>query len=371
MKLLLSSVFGLFFYAVQDAQAFVPTSTSSTTTRPWSKPSPQVAAPTSSSNVILQESAAAAAEPEETPASGGTATISEYVKYIWTTTNIIINQSYSINTHCSCRFSFFIHNHQSNQSTKQSSFLVFIHQSTLIHSNNTLQSTLYTLYYYSEIFNLIKGIVGAGVLTLPSGIAAFGNAPSAAIPSVALIATIGALSSYGFGLIGRACALTKTTSYRSAWTASVGQTSDWIPAWSVTLKTVFATLAYSMILKDTFHSLILAAGYSFSKSTVLVGITSLVLLPLCLMKNLSSLAPFSLLGSLGMLYTAVAMGIRFVDQSYKVGGKFYADMTPALRPSFGSVGAAGVVSPATSILVGMLSTAYMAHFNAPKVCNRL
>ena len=280
--------------------------------------------------------------------------------------SIILNH-----THFSCRFSFFIRNHQSNQSTKQSSFLVFIHQSTLIHSNNTLQSTLYTLYYYSEIFNLIKGIVGAGVLTLPSGIAAFGNAPSAAIPSVALIATIGALSSYGFGLIGRACALTKTTSYRSAWTASVGQTSDWIPAWSVTLKTVFATLAYSMILKDTFHSLILAAGYSFSKSTVLVGITSLVLLPLCLMKNLSSLAPFSLLGSLGMLYTAVAMGIRFVDQSYKVGGKFYADMTPALRPSFGSVGAAGVVSPATSILVGMLSTAYMAHFNAPKVCNRL
>jgi hypothetical protein len=49
-----------------------------------------------------------------------------------------------------------------------------------------------------EIFNLVKGIVGAGVLTLPAGIASFGNAPSAAIPAVALICFIGTLSAYGF-----------------------------------------------------------------------------------------------------------------------------------------------------------------------------
>jgi len=213
--------------------------------------------------------------------------------------------------------------------------------------------------------------VGAGVLTLPSGIAAFGNAPSAAIPAVMLIAIIGGLSAYGFGLIGRSCALTGTTSYRSAWGATVGEKSDWIPAWSVTLKTVFATLAYSMILKDTFSSLLLAAGYNVSKTIVLLGITTTILLPLCLMKNLASLAPFSLLGSLGMLYTAVAMLIRFLDKSYRVGGKFATDLPPTLRPAFGNVGAAGVVTASTSILVGMLSTAYMAHFNAPKFYTEL
>mmetsp|Transcript_17125 Transcript_17125/g.22280 ORF Transcript_17125/g.22280 Transcript_17125/m.22280 type:complete len:501 (+) Transcript_17125:130-1632(+) len=223
----------------------------------------------------------------------------------------------------------------------------------------------------AEIFNLIKGIVGAGVLTLPSGIAAFGNAPSAAIPAVALIGIIGALSSYGFGLIGRACALTGTTSYDSAWRASVGENSDWIPAWSVTLKTVFASLAYTMILKDTFYSLVVAAGYNFSKTTVLLGITSTMLFPLCLMKNLSSLAPFSLLGSLGMVYTAVAMFIRFADKSYQIAGRFAADMPVALQPSFGAVGAAGAFTASASILVGMLSTAYMAHFNAPKFYTEL
>jgi hypothetical protein len=85
------------------------------------------------------------------------------------------------------------------------------------------------------------------------------------------------------------------------------------------------------------------------------------------MKNLSSLAPFSLLGSLGMLYTAAAMMIRFFGKAYAPTGKFGMDMAASLRPKFGDVGASGILSPSAAILVGMLSTAYMAHFNAPKV----
>ena len=46
----------------------------------------------------------------------------------------------------------------------------------------------------NEIFNLVKSIVGAGVLSLPAGIAAFGDAPSAAIPATILITVIGAIS---------------------------------------------------------------------------------------------------------------------------------------------------------------------------------
>lgn len=222
-----------------------------------------------------------------------------------------------------------------------------------------------------EIFNLIKGIVGAGVLTLPSGIAAFGNAPSAVIPAVILISVIGCLSAYGFGLIGRVCALTGATSYRGAWSVAVSENSSWIPAWSVTLKTMFATLAYSMILKDTFYSLLLAAGYNFSRTAVLIAVSTGILLPLCLLRNLSSLAPFSLLGSLGMIYTAVAMFIRYSGKAYGAGSTLLADVPAALQPSFGTVGAKGALTASTSILVGMLSTAYMAHFNAPKFFTEL
>jgi hypothetical protein len=228
-------------------------------------------------------------------------------------------------------------------------------------SSNTSGATVTEL-----IFNLIKGIVGAGVLSLPAGIAAWGSAPSAVIPAVALIAIIGALSGYGFALIGRCCAYTNTNSYRDAWSATVSESSSWLPATAVTFKTICAILAYSMILGDTFVGLLSTLGFAATKVPVTIGLSSTVLLPLCLMKNLSSLAPFSLLGSLGMIYTALAMTIRYLGKAYTANGKFGMDLAASLRPKFGEVGASGILTPSAAILVGMLSTAYMVR-NIEKV----
>jgi amino acid permease len=126
-----------------------------------------------------------------------------------------------------------------------------------------------------------------------------------------------------------------------------------------------------MILADTFQSLLMTAGISLSKTAVLTTVTTTFLLPLCLLKNLSSLAPFSLLGSLGMIYTSVAMGLRYFGGDYLKGGKFAVDTASALRPRFGALGARAVWTPKSAILIGMLSTSYMAHFNAPKFYTEL
>ena len=107
----------------------------------------------------------------------------------------------------------------------------------------------------SEILNLVKGIVGAGVLTIPSGIAKMGNTPSTLVPALFLILVIGSLSGYGFSLIGRVCSLTSTTSYRGAWEESVSKESSWIPAVSVTLKTIFAILACTYAYCNTLQRL--------------------------------------------------------------------------------------------------------------------
>jgi len=217
----------------------------------------------------------------------------------------------------------------------------------------------------NEVFNLVKGIVGVGVLSLPAGVAAFGSAPSAFIPAGILITVIGILSGYGFALIGKVCAYTGAKSYREAWSKSVGEGTSWIPAWSVTFKTFLACLAFSMVLADTFSSLL-----DTTRNPTLLVVTALVLLPLCLLKNLKSLAPFSLLGVMGMAYTAVAMTLRLLDGSYVMGeetqGRFIEQVASSLRPKFGNMGAESVLSPNALILVCMLSTAYMAHFNAPK-----
>jgi hypothetical protein len=210
----------------------------------------------------------------------------------------------------------------------------------------------------NEVFNLVKGIVGVGVLSLPAGVAAFGSAPSAFIPAGILIAVIGILSGFGFALIGRVCAYTGAKSYREAWSRTVGEKTSWIPAWSATCKTFMACLAFSMVLADTFSSLL-----ETGRNGTLLSVTLLVLTPLCLMKDLKSLAPFSLLGVLGMAYTALAMTVRFLDGSYSMAGEetgtLAAEVAKHLRPKFGNLGAASVFSPNALILVCMLSTAYM------------
>ena len=206
----------------------------------------------------------------------------------------------------------------------------------------------------------------------PLGVAAYGNAPSAIIPAVVLIALIGGMSGYCFSLIGRVCAYTGATSYREAWTKSVGESTSLIPAVSVTLKTMCAVLAYSMILADTFTSLFATFGVpNMTRTKSLLGITGFVLLPLCWLKNLASLAPFSLLGSLGMCYTAIAMAIRYFGKAYVGGVNAPLQVAPQLMPRFGHIGAEGVLTANAFILVCMLSTAYMAHFNAPKFYTEL
>lgn len=222
----------------------------------------------------------------------------------------------------------------------------------------------------NEVFNLVKSIVGAGVLSLPYGVAVFGNAPSAIIPAVALIAVMGALSAYTFGLIGRVCQRTNTESYADAWDVAVGK--QWSPliAFSCFIDCFAGNLSYSMILADTIKNLAASAGFAVTRTQALLGVTGTVLLPLCLLKNLASLAPFSLLGIIGMLYTTAAMGWRWYSGAYRSpGGIYFASQLT--EPIFGTAGASAALSPATLILACMLSNAYIAHFNAPKFLKEL
>jgi len=216
----------------------------------------------------------------------------------------------------------------------------------------------------NEVFNLIKSIVGAGVLSLPAGVAAFGNAPSAVVPAVVLIAVMGAISAYTFGLIGRVCQETDTTSYSDAWDVAVGKKSSFIIAFSCFIDCWFGNLSYSMILADTMVNLLSSVGVVATRTQSLLGVTGIVLLPLCFLKNLASLAPFSLVGIVGMLYTMFAMAMRYFGGSYASGGKFLA--TALTAPVFGASGAKAAFSAKSLILTCMLSNAYIAHFNAPK-----
>jgi len=242
----------------------------------------------------------------------------------------------------------------------------------------------------NEVFNLVKIIVGSGVLGLSSGIAAFGDAPGALIPACALIFITGGFGAYSFNLIGQICSLTGSRTYKEAWSSCVGESSNWFPTVCVFMVTFFSAIAYSMILTDTISQLFESYGTMVQRSPTLVAITILLLLPLCLLKNLSSLAPFSLLGIVGMAYTCIAMAIRYFEKSYALpqlvesiltaedgttttktiqsaAGRFLESVSSSYQPKFGSKGASSIWCINSFIYLCMLSTAYMAHFNAPKL----
>jgi len=121
-----------------------------------------------------------------------------------------------------------------------------------------------------------------------------------------------------------------------------------------------------MILADTTKALLKTAGIEWTRTNCLLLITIVALWPLCNVKKLTVLAPFSLLGSFGILFTVGCMGWRYFDGSYAPGGRYVNNLSEDMKPSFGAVGAAGALSADVFILVCMTFQAYFAHYNAPR-----
>ena len=219
----------------------------------------------------------------------------------------------------------------------------------------------------TSTFNLAKSIIGAGVLSLPSGVAFFSSSPMALIPAASILTVMGLVAAYSFSLIGRACEQHGATTFQEAWSRSVDPKSAWVISGGITALTFFASLAYSIIIGDSFTALAKTFGlpaFFCQRQNVILLLTSLVLFPLNSLKSLSALAPFSLLGLGGTLYTAVVMAIRYFDKSYAVGGKFYTALATTARPTFAK--SFGGLNMKAFVLLSMLSTAYIAHYGAPQ-----
>lgn len=137
------------------------------------------------------------------------------------------------------------------------------------------------------------------------------------------------------------------------------------------VKPALGNLAYSMILADTSQSLFHTIGISMTRTVALLLITTIGILPLCLMKNLDALAPFSVLGTLGVLLIAFCMTIRYLDGSYDAAldGRFLNDLEKQYQPKFG--GCNGAWTSSVLIFAAMSFEAYVAHYNAPRFMSEL
>jgi hypothetical protein len=188
----------------------------------------------------------------------------------------------------------------------------------------------------SEVFNISKNLVGGGVLSLSGGMALYSNNPIGILSAAFWIVLLGAVFGYFCLLIAKVCKLTKAATYRECWEETVGDAGGLAVSLVNATKAALGNLAYSTILSQTFASLFQTIGWNISRIECLLAITIFVILPLCMLKNLHVLAPFSILGTAGVLLTAAAMVIRCVDGSYQEGGRFYKEIGEMLRPEFGT-----------------------------------
>merc|ERR1719203_1773599 len=226
----------------------------------------------------------------------------------------------------------------------------------------------------SSTINLVKAIVGSGVLSLPVGVAAFSSSRTALAPALFLMSIIGAISAYCFAMVARVCAGTDSQTWAEAWTRIIGERSAWVPSTFVALLCFSASLQYTMVIGDSFSSIFAAAGLPAlfaSRRGAIAVITGLFTFPLSLLPNLDMLKYTSFLGIGGILYTAVFMLARITH--YVPGSALHSAVAPALQPRFDTAAAslAMLRTPKVFVLVTILATAFCAHFIAPQFYNEL
>lgn len=188
----------------------------------------------------------------------------------------------------------------------------------------------------SEVASMTKNLIGCGALSLCNGVALCADKPTALLSATFWIVVMGAAFGYYCWLIAKVCQLTGRHTYRGIWQETVGHRGSMAVSVANALKAALADLAYASILSDTLCSLFAAVGLRVPRDACLLLITAFGILPLCLLKDLHVLAPFSVVGTGGVVFTAAAMAYRYFDGSYQPGGRYYDDIQPAYQPHFGS-----------------------------------
>jgi len=215
----------------------------------------------------------------------------------------------------------------------------------------------------SEVMSIAKNILGAGVLSLSQGIATFSNDPIAMIPSIAWVLMLGAMFGYFCLLIAKICKKTRSATYRECWESTMGDRGGLAVSLVSVLLPAQGNLSATTVLSQTLQSLLETIHIYWSRVQCLLFLTVFVLLPMCLMKDLNSISAYSTIGVASIVVAALAMVIRYLDDSYQPGGIFYEETRLEFRPSFGhEISGNATVLP----FVCMVFNSYIMHYNSPR-----
>lgn len=217
------------------------------------------------------------------------------------------------------------------------------------------------------VFNVVKGIVGEGMLSLPAGIAAGTGLAVGCL----ITAAFGVLLAYTFSTMGRVCHETGAKTHKECAAAVRGPGLAQLGAIVIMCKTAFTCIAYAMVIGQSYSRIFEffgLHGWFVTRQFVLVVIVVVILAPLCLQRDLSILSYTSLFGILCEFSVLVFMQYRFLDGSYAPNGQYYQIIPSENRVDFGEPNYPHEwnVTLTTFVLLASLSTAFIAHYNAPK-----
>ena len=226
------------------------------------------------------------------------------------------------------------------------------------------------------IVNIVADLCPHGMLPLAYGISQGG--PTGVVPALVLLGIFGSMSAYTMTSFANMAAETKSQSIGDLWAQLVDPKTKWIADAAVFSLCFGCCIFYSAFAGDIFGALSSALGVKGvlgKRWVALALLSSLCLLPLCLLEDLSALQFSSLLGVAGIAYTLVFHALRLFDGSYKPGSALLKDMGKKMQPQWPG-GAAQKLSlfklnSGALVLANMLCVAYLAHYNAINYYNEL
>jgi len=231
--------------------------------------------------------------------------------------------------------------------------------------------------FLAATINLAKVMAGAGMLSLPSGMAA-GRGTGYAASALALAAAAAA-GGYTFFSLGVCLRYTRTASFKDLLIVTLGPWSGWCIDVIIVALGFSLGLLYVDFVGDLFSSVL--ASFSWipdwvaSRDVVIIVASICFLGPLSLAKDLYALRHSSYVGMFACLYIAAFLSLRALDGSYAPGGAYYQggeekDTETTDASTDNGIGLWGV-GPGSAIFLSMLALSFCAHQNTPQFASQL
>lgn len=215
-----------------------------------------------------------------------------------------------------------------------------------------------------SIFNLTKCLIGTGVLSLSQSMVGTGVGGA-----IMLCVCFALFNICGFSAVGRTCSDAGVATFYDLGVAAHSRKLANFMSFVVVLTCGINVSGFIIVVSTSFVALSSRVGLDCGGyvSYIMWAFATCVALPLCLLRDLSALKQFSVVGTFAVGYVFLMMTYRYADGSYAEGGQFYnKETTISIEPTstftFGING---------FLLAAILNKSYCGQFIAPMYWTQL